>query len=194
VPHRAELLALATDYVLDAGIAGLTLRPLAEGIGSSVASLNRQFGSKEQLVQEVCQELHDRMLRDAAAAQATPAASPVDVLRTMWQMWLAPSKTREFRFLFELYGLALRDPLRYGWFTSSVVHDWMAPIEAALVGLGHSDDDARMTATTVLAVVRGLHLDLAATGDEARVGAAFDQVMTMLEPFLQSGDTTARSR
>lgn len=182
--HRNELFAAITDYILDNGVATLTLRPLAEAIGSSIASLNRQFGSKEQLVEAVCIELHTRMLDDVERARSVPGASPIGVLRSLWRDWLEPAKSREFAFLFELYGLAIRDPERYQWFATSIVNDWLAPFEDALTDAGLSPDEARSATTLGLALIRGLHLDLAATHDISRVDKTFELALHLFEPHL----------
>ena len=50
-PRRRELLELAYAYVLEHGVADLSLRPLAAAIGSSPRVLLFLFGSKAELVQ-----------------------------------------------------------------------------------------------------------------------------------------------
>ena len=66
--------------------------------------------------------------------------------------------------------------------------DWLPQIEAPLIGDGVDPDTARQLATLVLAVLRGLHLDLVATGD----------VVVRLNPdqsafWLQLGISRARA-
>ena len=48
--RRPQLLAAAVDYVLDHGIADLSLRPMASSLGVTHATLIRHFSSKEALV------------------------------------------------------------------------------------------------------------------------------------------------
>jgi len=180
------LLDAATSYALEVGVAELTLRPLAEAIGSSIASLNRQFGSKDGLVREVCQDLHSQMVRSLAESWTETSGQPAEVLRALWDLWLAPEYDRQFTFLFELYGMAVRHPERYTWFADSVVRDWMAPLEKALVANGHPADQARTVTTLVMAIIRGLRLDLAATGEVSRVDLAYDMALTILEPRLNA--------
>src|SRR5258705_10074843 len=50
---RSVLLEAATDHVLEHGMAGLSLRPLALALGTSPRMLLYHFGSKEQLVTDV---------------------------------------------------------------------------------------------------------------------------------------------
>ncbi|RVC88911.1 TetR/AcrR family transcriptional regulator, partial [Mesorhizobium sp. M2A.F.Ca.ET.017.03.2.1] len=51
--RRAELLDASYAYVLDHGLNGLSLRPLAAAIGSSPRVLLYLFGSKEKLLREL---------------------------------------------------------------------------------------------------------------------------------------------
>ena len=51
--RRERLAEDATDYVLEHGIAGLSLRPLAAALGTSDRMLLYHFGSKDALVAEV---------------------------------------------------------------------------------------------------------------------------------------------
>lgn len=190
--RRPELLAAATGYALEVGVAELTLRPLAEAIGTSITSLNRQFGSKDALIRDVCRELHAGMVRALEEVWERSSGRPTEVLRALWELWLAPEYDRQFAFLFELYGMAIRDPERYTWFADSVVRDWMAPLEAALIGNGHSASDARTISTLVMAVIRGLRLDVSATRDTERVRESYEMAMALLEPVLRSSRDVRR--
>ncbi|CAB4967533.1 unannotated protein [freshwater metagenome] len=178
--RRPELLAAATEYVLDHGVADLTLRPLASGIGVTIATVIRHFGSKDQLVEAVVRGIHAQLLTDLHSDAALAGGDPERVLRTLWSRWLEPRRAREFALLFEIYALALRAPHDHAWFLATVVTDWLQPLKEALRGLGHSQPDADVLATAILALLRGLHLDLAATKDADRVTAAFDRTVGAL--------------
>lgn len=180
--HRPALLHAATEYALATGVADLTLRPLAAAVGTSITSLVRQFGSKDELIHEICRDLQGRMVVALQARRRATSDDPSEVLRALWRMWLTPEYMRQFAFLFELYGLALRYPDRYEWFANSVVEEWMTPFQETLIARGHSVDHARDLTTLVLATVRGLHLDVAATRDVARVDAAFELALQSLAP------------
>ena len=180
--HRPALLHAATQYALESGVANLTLRPLAQAIGTSITSLVRQFGSKDELVHEICRDLQTRMATALHDRWQQTSGDPTEVLRALWRMWLAPEYMRQFAFLFELYGLALRHPEQYEWFATSVVQEWMAPFEQALLAMGHTPAHAQDLTTLVLGIVRGLHLDLAATAEVDRVNSAFEFALTSLAP------------
>src|SRR5690348_7958382 len=58
--HRKDLLDAALTYIFEHGLADLSLRPLAEALGISHRTLLYHFGSKEQLIVEVLQEVRAR--------------------------------------------------------------------------------------------------------------------------------------
>jgi hypothetical protein len=55
--------------------------------------------------------------------------------------------------------------------------DWLAPLEQGMRSLGRPE-----LATVVLAVIRGLLMDLAATGDRQRTDRALRDFLVTLEP------------
>src|SRR2546430_12050912 len=58
--RRAATLARAADYVLEHGLADLSLRPLAAALGTSTRMLLYDFGSKERLIAAVLAEARRR--------------------------------------------------------------------------------------------------------------------------------------
>jgi AcrR family transcriptional regulator len=186
--RKPELLRAATDYVLETGVADLTLRPLGAAIGASITTLIRQFGSKDELIREVCKEIHGEMTAAFDRFWASSDGRPIEVLRALWDLWLAPEYERQFVLLFELYGLALRQPGSYEWFVQSVVHDWRAPLENALRHDGVDPAKAEALATLVVGIIRGLYLDRAATGDASRVNDAYDLALDLLGPAFKPSD------
>jgi AcrR family transcriptional regulator len=62
--------------------------------------------------------------------------------------------------------------------------DWLSPLEDGLRGTGRPE-----LATLVLAVIRGLLMDLDATGDTVRTDRAFNDFIGVLEhlPVLRGG-------
>lgn len=81
---------------------------------------------------------------------------------------------------FELYGLAIATPDRYGWFLDSVVAQWLDLIEGQLRKMSGPHAATPAAATLILALFRGLHLDVIATDDVERVDAAFELAVSTL--------------
>jgi AcrR family transcriptional regulator len=60
--RRPELLAAATEYVLDRGIADLSLRPVAQSLGVTHATLLRHFSSKDELIKCVVEKIRTDLI------------------------------------------------------------------------------------------------------------------------------------
>src|ERR1044071_2961641 len=67
--RRAATLTRASDYVLENGLEGLSLRPLAAALGTSTRMLLYDFESKEQLVDEILAEIRRRLAGRLAELQ-----------------------------------------------------------------------------------------------------------------------------
>jgi len=171
--RRADLLERITDYVAQNGLADLSLRPLADAVASSPRVLLYYFASKENLIAEVLAHLRARQ-RALFATLPRESASYDVTIRGAWTFMSAPKNERVFRLFFEIYGLALQSPERYGEFLRGAVDDWIAYLALSKVESGYTERDARAIATVLLAGYRGFLLDLLATGDRARVNRAVD--------------------
>ena len=167
--RRAQILAQATDYVLEHGLNDLSLRPLAAVLGTSGRMLIYYFGSKDQLVLDILAEARRRQYVDLALA-----AADENVLRRYWTWVSSPQGRRFLRLTHEIYGRSLREPERFGGFLASEAIEVLAEIEASFRHAGVAAPHARLLSTYTFATLRGLELDLLGTDDLARVQAAFD--------------------
>jgi AcrR family transcriptional regulator len=173
-PRQDELLELAYRYVLAHGLADMSLRPLAQAIGSSPRVLLYLFGSKDGLIRA----LLDRARRDELAAiealcQGPASADLAETARQVWQ-WLADPTHRHLLGLWvEAYGRSLADPGGpWAGFAAQTVQDWLALLASRQPpGLRHSSAGAAQR-TAVLGALRGVMLDLLATGETQRAGEA----------------------
>ena len=73
--RREELLDQVTDHVLEHGLIGLTLRPVAAAIGTSDRMLIYHFGSRDALVSAVVARTNERAIAAVEALPAAPHAS-----------------------------------------------------------------------------------------------------------------------
>jgi AcrR family transcriptional regulator len=166
--RRERLLEAAVDYVIEHGLAGLSLRPLAAALGTDAPVLLHHFGSKDRLLVAVLNGVRDRLRAvDALVAEDNPVAR----VRALWGWASDPAHDRLYRSFFEAYGLALRRPDGYRDFLDHVVADWLDQLTPAV---------SERQATLAIATMRGLLLDLLATGDRDRVGAALDDYVASL--------------
>jgi AcrR family transcriptional regulator len=171
--RRPELLDAAVEYILEHGIAELSLRPMAEELGVSHSTLIRQFETKEALITEVIERIRsDLFNRPRTPVDNAPLG---EVLRATWRRLCEPAERRQFVLLFEVVAMQARDPARFGSLAPMLITDFLGPMEAILRPHGLSRREARNVATCFLAVVRGLQLDLAVSGDQRRVDDAMDR-------------------
>ncbi|WP_245719958.1 TetR/AcrR family transcriptional regulator [Nocardia uniformis] len=175
--RRPELLAAATEYVLDHGISDLSLRPVAQALGISHATLIRHFATKDALVNEVLEHIRTDFEERLLAAEIRRVESPAALLRAVWNHLCQPREQRQFLILFELVAVAARTPHHPA---ARLVTDWLTVIERELARYQWPPENRSRTATFLLAQIRGLQLDLISTGDTARVNEAFESTVDFL--------------
>jgi len=171
---RDRLLAAAVRHALDAGIADLSLRQIAAAIGTSHRMLIYHFGSREGLLVAVTQAVEEQQ----RSLLLESGAAPQDA-RHAWEHLSDPALWPQERLFFELYAYALRGRPGTEGFLDGIVESWVAPIAAAQVEAGADEPTARAEAGLGVAVVRGLLLDLLATGDRAGTTAAFERFIRL---------------
>jgi AcrR family transcriptional regulator len=177
--RRAQLLDAALDHVAAHGIADLSLRGLGAAIGVSHRMLIHYFGSKEQLLVEIVRASERRQRDVLSRLHLEPGLAPVDVARLLWQQLANPRLAGQERLFFEICGHALRGRPEAVPVLEGLVTDWLEPLVAAEVGAGTEPATARNRARLGLATVRGLLLDLLATGDRAGVDSAMEEFLRL---------------
>ncbi|PPS90582.1 TetR/AcrR family transcriptional regulator [Streptomyces sp. MH60] len=177
--RRALLVDAAVDHVAAHGIADLSLRGLGAAIGVSHRMLIHYFGSKEQLLVEIVRTAERRQRELLSRLRAEPGLSPADVARLLWRQLTDPGVAGQERLFFEICGHALRGRPEAAPVLEGLVSDWLEPLVVAEVETGASPVTARNRARLGLATVRGLLLDLLATGDRAGVDAAMEEFLRL---------------
>jgi AcrR family transcriptional regulator len=180
-PRRAELLREVRAWMVENGVADLSLRRIAADLGTSSRMLIYYFGSKEALIAEA----FSSTLREEMATFDVPT-SVQDLsagITWMWQALSSPSNEPDFRLFFEVVGLAMNHPDRYGSFAETLVRSWVLWAERWLVDVGVEPERAGVLATLVVGTVRGVAMDLLSTGDRRRADGAIavlaEQVQTL---------------
>lgn len=177
--RRGRLLDAAVDHVTAHGMADLSVRGLGAAIGVSHRMLIHYFGSKEQLLVEIVRASERRQRELLSRLQLEPGLSPVGAARRMWQQLAAPELAGQERLFFEICGQALLGRPEAAPVLEGLVTDWLEPLAAAEIAAGVDPAVARSRARLGLAFVRGLLLDLLATGDRAGVDAAMEEFLRM---------------
>ncbi len=171
---RAVLLDRVTGYVLEHGLAALSLRPLADAVESSPRMLLYHFGSKEGMVAAVLRAIRQRQLAVFDQLRRSALPTPVAVCKAAWTYMTQPQVGPMLKLFFETYALALRKPEAVPGFLESAVEDWLTFLSDPTYAGSASPERARALATITLAMFRGFMLDYAATGDHERIGRAID--------------------
>ena len=179
---RERLLAAAVEQARRGGIADLSLRELAAAIGTSHRMLLYHFGSREGLLVAIA-----RAVEDGERATLLDWGVTREDARRFWARISDPAMWPAERLFFELYVQALFGRLGDDQFLDSTVEGWIAPLAAAIVQAGGNEATARADARLGLAVVRGLLLDLLATGDRDGVTEAYERFLQLYEANRAGG-------
>lgn len=155
--RRDELIEQATDYALEHGLIGLSLRPLAAALGTSDRMLIYHFGSKDDLVVAMV-EASTR--RSVEIIRTVPAATSIRAaVLGLWDTWAGPSLANCQRLYVEAAALGLfgREPYTDAVRDSNAV--WMAAVVAHLEASGVATTAAPRLASLIDATFNGLLLD-----------------------------------
>ncbi|WBB69310.1 TetR/AcrR family transcriptional regulator [Micromonospora sp. WMMD812] len=189
--RQIELLEAAYQYVLEHGLADLSLRPLATAIGSSPRVLMFLFDNKDGLVRALLARARTDELAILGRLAQTGDKAPMGLLPATEQVWawLAADEHRPLlRLWVEAYARSLVEPDgAWAGFARATVHDWLAVLASCQPPAEKDSEQGAIRRTLALAVLRGGLLDLLATGDQARVTAAVRHQLALLAGTARLG-------
>ena len=177
-PRRTELLDACYAYLLDHGLIGLSLRPLAAATGTSPRVLLYLFGSKDELLRQLlARARHEQVallatVLDDSTAEDTTADGFDALVDRLWSFLSAPAQRPTVRLTYEAFLLSLsHDPGPWAGFAGEAAREWLdLLVRAQPPDTPRALAEAR--ATRALALVRGLLLDLLACEEPDRVATA----------------------
>ena len=181
--RRTELLDRIVEELLTNGVGDLSLRPLAERVGSSARLLIYHFDSKEQLVAAALAEVrrHIGASLYARGDQVRPQTLR-ELILMVWDWATEPPNQRYFRLLFEVDGLAMYERIS---FSDEVKRansaTWISMIERAGASLPNGGDLFSAYSTLILAAFNGLLQEFLSTGDRDRMTAALSSLIDLIE-------------
>jgi AcrR family transcriptional regulator len=156
--QRRDLLERVTDHVLEHGLIGLSLRPVAAAVGTSDRMLIYHFGSRDALVSAVVACASDRAVVEV---DALPGA---DTVRSgVNELWAA-YQTQPLSRCLDVYcqaaatGLIGREPYLSDARASNEV--WAAALRDYFVRCGAPPRRVARIVTLVDSALYGFHLDL----------------------------------
>jgi AcrR family transcriptional regulator len=156
--QREDLLERVTDHVLEHGLIGLSLRPVAAAVGTSDRMLIYHFGSRDALVSAVVARTTERAVRLVAGLAAEGTVR--DGVNRLWAAYLTQPLSR----CLDVYcqaaatGLIGREPYLSDARASNEV--WAGTLREYFVRCGAPTQRVARIVTLVDSALYGFHLDL----------------------------------
>src|SRR3954454_2275771 len=158
--RRRRLLDAVVKEYAERGIGDRSLRDVAAAVGTSHRMLLHHFGSRNELLLAIVDEVERRQRALLPELPVEPAAA----MAAMWADLRRPELRPFERLFFECYARGVQGEQPFARMVPAAVNSWLDDDRAQTV------DPAMMRLG--LAVARGLLLDLVATGDRDGVDAA----------------------
>lgn len=157
--RREELLDQVTDHVLEHGLIGLTLRPLAAAIDTSDRMLIYHFGSRDGLVSAVVARAGERSV---LAIEALPAARTVRAaVNSLWRAYGIEPLNSCLDVYVQAAATGLFGSEPYLSQARASNERWADALSRYLVRSGASTRRVGRIVTLVDSALYGFHLDLA---------------------------------
>jgi AcrR family transcriptional regulator len=171
---KERLLDACTDHALEHGLPD-RLEPLASAAGTSARMLIYHFGTRDALLRAVLRRARQRQLTAFGdLLRVRPGQPYAATLASAWTFMTGPEGQPYLR----MFGQLRDSAAQHLWpdFRRVATTDWLGPLEEGLRSV-----DRPELATLVLAVIRGLLMDLDATGDSTRTDRAFSDFLSTLD-------------
>jgi AcrR family transcriptional regulator len=182
--RRAELLEKIVEALLESGAADLSLRPLAEQVGTSARLLIYHFESKDLLVARAIEQVHADIAASLSVRVARDQPESLRALLAMFWDWAtAPANQRHFRLLLEIDGLTLYQRIRFSEeFRRANSMFWDQLIDQAAARLPRTGDRPTARVTLIFCALTGLLQEFLANGDLDKTTAAFATLIDLVAP------------
>jgi AcrR family transcriptional regulator len=156
--RREDLLAQVTDHVLERGLIGLTLRPLAAAVGTSDRMLIYHFESRDGLVSAVVAEATERAI---AAVEALPAAPGVRAgVNRLWEAYRCAPLNRCLDVYCQAAATGLIGQEPYLSDARASNERWALSLRSYFARSGAPEEWVGRIVTLVDSALYGFHLDL----------------------------------
>ncbi|MEV5756828.1 TetR/AcrR family transcriptional regulator [Streptomyces tendae] len=182
---RDRILDACVDHALEHGLPD-RLEPLAAASGTSARMLIYHFGTRDALLRETLRRARRRQ-RDFFGELVSPRPDEPypSTLRRAWRVMTGPAG----RPYLTMFGRLRENAEQQLWpgFGRESTTDWLQPFEDGLRSIGRPE-----LATLVLAVVRGLIMDIETTGDVSRADRAFEDFLAALVLVAETPGTAGQ--
>lgn len=157
--RREELLDQVTDHVLERGLIGLTLRPLAAAIGTSDRMLIYHFGNRDGLVSAVVVRATERGTQRIARLPAAPSVR--SAVNRLWAAYGEPPLDSCLNVYVQAAATGLFGSEPYLSEARASNERWADALRDYLVRSGAPARRVARIVTLVDSALYGFHLDLA---------------------------------
>jgi AcrR family transcriptional regulator len=174
--RKQVILDEVLEYLLEHGVSGLSLRPLAGALNTSPRMLMFHFKSKEGLLQDVMQEVNRRLQTKLSALAATAPRRRTAPLKMFWEWATRRDNLVYFRLLYETQIVAILNPEEYAVTMKQSALDWRG---LALQSMSEPFREQPL-ADVCIAVFDGLLFDFIVTGERRRLTSALDRFISIV--------------
>jgi AcrR family transcriptional regulator len=176
--RKEALVESVVAYLLEHGLADLSLRPLAAAAGTSARLLIYHFESKEGLLAEVLETMQTQLRQSFSRLLERPPGGrrPQPPLKLLWRWAIAERNYPRLKLLYELQILAIQNPAAYAQYLQRNAAHWSELILAMLPAPARDPTFATLCG----AVFDGLFLEYMGTGDRKRTTQAIDRFIRIV--------------
>jgi len=186
--RRDDLLRRVVKAAAEGGLARRSLRDLAAQVGTSHRMLIHHFGSREGVLAAVVEAVE----RDQNERLGELPDDTADAIRASWRRYSVPSLWPFERLFFECYARGAQGEPPFKRLVPALVEQPLAAVSTrADVS---ADEEGRAGARLGLAVIRGLLLDLVATGDRKATDRALELYASMVADRSAARQRSMRQR
>ncbi len=188
VDLKADILDSCVNYCIKNGFSDLSLRTLADSIGTSHRMLIYYFLSREQLLKSILEEYRHRQI--ASIAEDLDSIHSVEALeKVISKIWFRLSSVEFHSFstaFFEFYIRCVRTIKNADSqeFLKAAIDDWLDPVNSALGRLGISLEKRCIISRFLLGALRGLVLDSLVVADRVVLDHSFELLLLSLREIL----------
>jgi AcrR family transcriptional regulator len=176
---RAALLEKVIAELDRGGLGDRSLRDLAAAVGTSHRMLIHHFGSREGLFVAVVEAIEAAERDETVKRYAPLDLDPAEALRRTWKRLVRAEHAGRQRLFFECYARGLQGEEPFARMLPGAVDDWLAAVGATEEARGVPPREARARARVGLALLRGLLLDVLATGDRRGATEAIEAFIAL---------------
>jgi AcrR family transcriptional regulator len=178
--RRAALLEAAATHLIDHGVVQATLDSIARTAGTTSRMLVHHFGTRDALIAGALEIARQRQLRDAQD-HFVPGPDAAAVLESAWSWFVHPQTRKYFRLFQQVAALErLRGPASSTDLYARLATDWKPMFQGVFAADPRHRDHADALVELLLAVYRGLAIELAIQPDETHLLLAYEHFIYAL--------------